>query len=600
MPTLPTRDKVPAVQTWGTDSLFKNPDAWEAEFKALESELSTLTAFKGTLGKGGEFILGYLRAQERIGPRLSALNSYASLRADQDLGNQGNGGMAARARGLSSKFSAAMSFAKPELLAIAPKRLKAFIAGTTGLQAYAYLFTQLNRERPHVRSAEIEELLAQAGDALGAPAQAYSMMANTDVTFAAAKDSTGRSHTVAQSSIRALLGSGDRELRRSAYNSYADGFLGMKNTLASVLGGKIKGSVLNARARKHDSVLAMSLQGGALQKVYPNVIDASIRHLPIWHRYWEARRKLLKLKKLAPHDIFAPVAPHVKVPYARAVEWISEGMAPLGTAYVDKMRSGLTSERWVDWARNIGKRQGAYSNGVYGNKSFILMSYSEADGLQSMSTLAHEVGHSMHSTLSNGAQPFLLARYSLFCAEVASNFNQAMVRAHLLKKFPKRDMQIAIIDEAMGNFHRYLFLMPILSQWEHWAHTQAEQSRALTADAMSAHLSGLFEKGYGPAMNLQAGGAQREGIQWSQFNHFYRDFYVWQYASGIAAANALADGILEDPSRVPNYLKFLSSGGSLDPLDALKLAGCDLSTPAPMDRAYGVLDGFVKRLEALV
>jgi oligoendopeptidase F len=354
--------------------------------------------------------------------------------------------------------------------------------------------------------------------------------------------------------------------------------------------------------RNYPDALTSSLFPNAIpNSVYHNVIDACNRNQGVWHRFWEAKRQLLKLRKMEGCDIFAPLAKPVKVSWEQSCEWLVEGLRPLGEDYAGAVRKGVVNERWVDWQPNIGKRGGAYSAGGYGTRPYILMSYQD-DGLQGLSTLAHEVGHSMHTLLSCKNQPFVYSDYTLFVAEVASNFNQALVRAHLLgtdRAKRDRNFQIGIIEEAMYNFHRYFFVMPILSQFELWMHQQVEQGDSLTADALNKQLAGLFAKGYGPAWKMDMA---REGISWAQYPHFYADFYVYQYASGIAAANALAADVLADGGgeAASRYLRFLSSGSSLYPLDALKLAGIDMSTAEPINRAFKVLEGFVARLEALV
>jgi oligoendopeptidase F len=287
--------------------------------------------------------------------------------------------------------------------------------------------------------------------------------------------------------------------------------------------------------------------------------------------------------------------PHV--PFEQSVEWICEGMRPLGAEYVGVMRDGLVEQRWVDIYPNKGKRMGAYSDGLPGTHPFILMSYN--DDIFSMSTLAHELGHSMHSYLTWQNQPLVYSDYSLFVAEVASNFNQAMVRAHLLATNADRDFQIAVIEEAMSNFHRYFFVMPTLARLELAIHKRAERGEALTADTLIGLMADLLQEGYGDEVHVDR---ERVGITWGQFStHLYSNFYVYQYATGISAANALAANILADqPGAVENYLAFLKAGSSLYPLDALKLAGVDMASPAPVETAFGLLASMVDRLEALV
>jgi oligoendopeptidase F len=402
--------------------------------------------------------------------------------------------------------------------------------------------------------------------------------------------------------MQQCVGSTDRELRSSAFNSYHDAFLGMKNTLAEIMAAKVKATVFNARARKYPDALTYAIYPNAIpNEVYHNVIDACNRNQGVWHRFWEAKRKLLGLRKMEGCDIFAPLGKPVRVTWEQACEYLVDGLAPLGKDYTDAVRKGVTKERWVDWRANVGKRGGAYSAGGWGTRPYILMSYHD-DGLTGLSTLAHEVGHSMHTLMSCKNQPYVYADYTLFAAEVASNFNQALVRAHLLnsdRARRDRNFELNIIEEAMYNFHRYFFVMPILSQWELWMHQQVEKGDSLTADGLNAKLAELFKAGYGPAWKLDAA---REGVSWATYPHFYADFYVYQYASGIAAANALAAGVLADASgqAARKYLGFLSAGSSKYPIDALKIAGIDMSTAEPMDRAFKVLEGFVERFEARV
>jgi oligoendopeptidase F len=595
--TLLKRAEVPLERTWDLASIFATGDEWEQEFAALDAELPGLARFRGRLADDAATLLEWFETSSWIGAAVNRVFVYARLGFDVDTTNQLAAALNGRAQGLIARYAAASAFAEPELLAIEPAVLDGFLADEPQLQTYRHYLDNLRRQKEHVRSGEVEELLARAGEPLGTPWNAYTALADGDLAFRPARGEDGVERTVARGTITELLHNPDRALRRAAYEAYADGFGGVKNTMAALFAGSVKSNVFRARARGYPSALEASLAASNIpQAVFENVIDAANRHLPIWHRYWDVRKRMLGLERHEPFDIFAPLTQNVPaVPYEQAVEWICAGMAPLGQEYVDTMRRGLLEERWVDIEPNAGKRGGAYSSGTYGTRPFILMSYS--GGLSSMSTLAHELGHSMHSYLSRKHQPFVYSRYTLFVAEVASNFNQALVRAHLLKQNDDPAFQIAVIEEAMQNFHRYLFIMPILAQFEREVHTRAEAGQALTADSMTDLLAGLFRRGYGP---IAAQDDAREGIQWAQFPHMYMNFYVYQYASGIAAANALADALLAgETGAAERYLQFLSAGGSLYALEALKLAGIDMTSPAPMDRAFGVLDGFVKRLEGL-
>lgn len=595
--TLPARSEVPQEYTWNTEHIYDSLAAWEADYQALEQKLPGLTQFRGRLAESAATLLHWLQITERQRILLERLAMYAQRQFDTDTTNQDNAALLDRAQGVATRFETATSFAEPELLAIETDRISQFIAEESELQIYQHFFANLQRQRQHVCSAEAEDMLAQLGAALDTAYSTYHVLSNGELAFDDATDSEGQRHKVSRGTIDGLLYNHDRILRKTAWEAHASAFLRVKNTLASLLAGYVKTNVARAHIRRYPDARSAALAVPNVPvAVYDNVIDACNRHVYLWHRYWELRRRALGLQQLEDCDIFAPLSQPVHVPYAQAVDWICAGMAPLGEEYVHILRAGLTHERWVDIYPNKGKRSGAYSSHIYATHPFILMNYN--DTILRMSSLAHESGHAMHSYLTNANQPFVYSDYSLFVAEVASNFNQALTRAWLLQHYPDRDFQIAIIEEAMRNFHRYLFLMPILSQFEQYIHEQVEQHQALTVDNMTAFLVDIFRKGYGPAVSIDE---PRVGITWAQFPQLYRNFYVYQYASGIAAANALAAQVLTgDEDAVSRYLAFLKAGSSLYPLDALKLAGVDMTSPEPMDRAFGVLETFIDRLEQLL
>ena len=454
-----------------------------------------------------------------------------------------------------------------------------------------------------MRSEEVEALLAQVSEPLGALGAAASVLANADLTFVPVPDGAGTPQEVAQGTISDLVRETDPALRRRAWESYADGYLGVRNTLAACLSGRVKQSVFQARARCYPSSLEASLAPNAIpREVFDTLLDTFQANLPIWHRYWGLLRKGLGVETLTCADVptYAVPAPMPKtertVTFADATDTLCRGMEPLGGEYVAAMRRGLTEERWVDRAPSQGKGSGAFSSGMKGTRPFIMMNF--RDDLFSVSTLAHELGHSMHSYLTWENQPPVYSHYSLFVAEVASNFNQALVRGHLLDEGADRDGTLTIIEEAISNFHRYLFVMPTLARFELDCHEKIERGEALTADGMGRTLAGFFAEGYGGLVEIDEA---RLGITWAQFGHLYSPFYVYQYATGIAAANALAEDVrTEGAPAAERYLRFLKAGGSLYPLDALKLAGIDMTSPAPIQRAFGVLSRMVDRLAEIV
>jgi oligoendopeptidase F len=367
--------------------------------------------------------------------------------------------------------------------------------------------------------------------------------------------------------------------------------------MAATLAATIRQDVFNARARGYETSLHASLAPNNIPvEVFHNLIEVFRKNLPTWQRYWRLRRKLLGYDTFHVYDIKAPLtSTKPVVPFHQAVEWISEGMKPLGEEYVNILRHGCLEARWVDYALNKGKREGAFSSGSMGTRPFIMMSY--ADDVFSLSTLAHELGHSLHSNYSRIYQPFIYSRYSLFVAEVASNFNQAMVRRHLFETQTSPEFQISLIEEAMSNYHRYFFIMPTLARFEHELHSRLEKGLPVSADILIGITADLFKEGYGDEVDFDR---DRIGITWAQFGHMYMNYYVYQYATGISGAHALVDGILSGkPGAAQKYLDFLRLGGSMYPLEALQMAGVDLTSPEPVEKAFAVLSGLVDRLEKL-
>jgi oligoendopeptidase F len=403
---------------------------------------------------------------------------------------------------------------------------------------------------------------------------------------------------MSQSTYDGLIHNPDREVRRTAFESVTGEYLAHKNTLANNLVTSIKQNVFRMRARRHDSTLAAALfEDNVPVEVFHNLIDVFRRNLPTWHRYWTLKRKALGVDHLHYYDIWAPIATQrPAVSYEQAVEWICAGLAPLGDDYVRTVRRGCHDDRWVDVYPNQGKVGGAFSSGTLGTHPFIMMSYQ--NDLFSLSILAHELGHSMHSFLTNENQPMIYSTYTLFVAEVASNFHQAMVRAHLFKAHSDPQFQLVLLEEAFGNFLRYFFIMPTLARFELDIHQRLERGEGVTADTLMKLMDDLSAEGFGGHIAIDH---DRHGIIWATFGHLYADYYVYQYATGISAANALAQRILAGaPHAAEDYLRFLKAGNSVYSLDALKIAGVDLTKPEPVEAGFAVLADMVDRLDKLV
>ncbi|MEO6457166.1 MAG: oligoendopeptidase F [Chloroflexia bacterium] len=596
--TLLKRTEVPVEHTWDITSVYPTDDAWDKAYQEAKSELDGLGRFEGKLAESPATLLEGLSVRDEYMARASRIYVYAGMQSTGDVGDQEAQARTQQALGLLARAGGALAYFEPELLAIAPDKLEKMVSEEPGLATYRHYLDKLSRRREHVRSSEVESILAEAADLAYSPYTIRTALEDADLKFATIKDEEGNDLEIQQGNVWSHIRSQNRDVRKAAWEAYADGYIGMKNTFATSLAGGVKRDVFYARSRKYSSSLEAALAENNIPvEVYNSLLDTFKSQLPVWHRFWEIKRRALGVDSLHGYDIDVPIIRNQRnLPYSDAMEKICAGMAPLGDEYATVLKRGLYDERWVDIYPNQGKGSGAFSFGTHGTHPFLMLNYN--DSLEEMSTLAHELGHSMHSYFSWDNQPPVYGFYSMFVAETASNFNQAMVRAHLLKTEKDPDFELEVLAEAMSNFHRYFFIMPTLARFELDCHEKVEQGEGLTADSMSAKLTELFREAYGPSVTIDE---ERVGITWAQFPHLFGNFYVFQYATGISAANALADGILKgDGNAAQSYLNFLKSGDSLYPLDALKLAGIDMSTPEPVERAFGVMTRMIDRLDELV
>ncbi|GAC1398961.1 MAG: oligoendopeptidase F [Chloroflexota bacterium] len=597
--TVPPRSEIRTQDTWNLESIFPDEAQWERAFADIETQLPATAKYVGHVGDSAAALADWLDFYQEFMTTAMRVMVYARLRYSAETTDSVAKALSDRASGMGAQVAAALSFAEPEILAIESDTLTRWIELEPRLREYKHYIDQLEALRPHIRSAEVEEVLGLVGDPFSAASATHRILTDTDIVFAPVRGTGGEEIAVSQGNQSALLSDPNREIRRSAWQSFATGHLEFRNTMANALAAGIKQDVFTARVRHYNSSLEAALAPQNLPvDVFHNLISVFRDNLPTWHRYWRVRRKALGYDELYPWDIKAPLAANPPfVPYAQAVEWITEGMKPLGEEYVQVMERGCTSDRWVDIYPNEGKTAGAFASGVYGTQPFILMSYT--DDLYSLSTLAHELGHAMHGFYTRRTQKPIYGRYGMFAAETASNFNQAMVRGYLMQKDSDRDFQITLIEEAMSNFHRYFFIMPTLARFELIMHERAERGQGLTASTMIDTMADLFAEGYGSELQFDR---DETGITWAQFSHhLYMNFYVFQYATGISAANALAEGVLAGgPDAAERYLTFLSAGGSKYPLDLLREAGVDMRQPQPVEAAFAVLGEMVDRLEKLV
>lgn len=599
MPTSLPRSKVKKNQTWNSESVFDSPEAFDAAVTSLLNSLEQVKKYQGHLGDSPDVFIEAMQYMDALAQRAMKVQVYATMSSAVDTADQTGAAMGGKAMSTLAQVGAATSFVDPELLSIGEAKLRQWLAENEFMGMYEHYINDLFRRQAHVRDAEVEELLGMLRDPFGTVRNTANMLANADFQFKPAKDSKGKKVMLTQSTFDAILNTSDRKARQTAFENYTDKYLEFKNTLGSNLAASIKQNVFNMKARKFNSSLEATLFNGNVPvEMFHNLLNIFKKNLPLWHKYWRIRRKALGVKVLHPYDIWAPLTKKApKVSFEKAVDWISDGLEPMGSDYVNIMRKGCLEERWVDWSPNAGKRQGAFSTRVPSDTHpFILMSYT--DDVGSMSTLAHELGHSMHAYYSSREQPMIYYLYPSIVAETASNFHQAMTRAHLLKSNPDRYFQTALLEEAMDNFHRYFFIMPTLARFELETHQRVEKGQPLTADFMVELMADLFSEGYGGEMNVDR---QRVGITWGTFTtHLYIDYYSFQYAIGISAANAIAKRILDGvPNAAQDHIEFLKAGSSKSPMDVYKVAGIDMTSTQPIEDAFAVLEEYVDRLGVL-
>ena len=600
MPTLKRAD-APLEATWNRESTFESWAAWDKQFEEAKAALPELKKFNGKITQSAQALADWFDVYGQHTTRIYELTGFVGWAGNVDSSDKEATSRMGQASALGASLQAATAFVEPQLLAKGDALL-AWAKEEPRLAKFEHYFHNLLRMQKNTRSEEVEEVLGMAQDPFGMFYRAYSELTNADLKFEDAVDSKGEAHPVFQSTLNTSMQPTDREQRRSAWENYHDGYLSMEKTLAALYQGNIKHMDFLATVRDFDSVLEMRLAPNNLPtQVFHNLIDVFKENLPVWHRYWAVKAKLLGLEKMAPYDVWAPILKDPPViPYAQSVEWICEALKPLGEEYVDIMRAGSLENRWVDWAPNVEKRQGAASSRMVGRKPpYIFMSY--VDSVYSLSTLAHELGHSMHSHAFAMNQPIVYNDYGAISStvtETASNFNQAMTRAYLRKiKGDDDNFQLAMIDEAMSNFHRYFFVMPTLARFELEVYDRAKAGKPLTADVFKEIMAGLFAEGYGDTMDDDP---ERTAITWAQFLHLYIPYYPFQYAIGISAAHAAAERVLAgEDGAATGYRDMLAAGGSRYAMDLFKLAGVDMSSKAPIESAFAELEANVAKLEEL-
>lgn len=595
--TLPKRSHVKPADTWDLSSLFESDEAWEAAFKKWEKRIPGFAKFQGTLGESPKALATCLkfdndfdRAGERVG-------TYAFLKSAEDTANSVYQRMLGRHRNAGSRAAQAASFIRPEIMAIPPAKMKKFLAAKE-LAPYRMALERLLRDRPHTLSDREEKLLAMQSEVASSAGQIFRQLNNADLKFGLIENDKGEQIELSHSSFSALLHSPKRNVRKAAFEQYYRQFSAHENTLAATLSGSVQRDVFYARARGFGSSLEAALfPDNVPVSVYDNLIASVHRHLPSLYRYYELRRRKMKLKEIHHYDTYVPILSELETKHAwnQASQVVVEALAPLGTEYCDVLKAGLLG-RWCDRYENQGKQSGAFSCGSFDGEPYILMNY-QADVLDHVFTLAHEAGHSMHSYYSARNQPYQYYNYTIFVAEVASTFNEQLLSKHLMSRAQDKRERAFLINREIDAIRGTILRQTMFAEFEKLTHQLAEQDEPLTVDRFKTVYRELLERYFGPDFTLD----EQLSLECFRIPHFYRAFYVYKYATGLSAAIALAERVsLGGKRELDDYLNFLKGGCSKDPLDLLRGAGVDMEKPDAVDTALDHFSRLVDELDHLL
>lgn len=593
---IPTREEVEVKNTWALEDLYPTDADWENDIKKADDYVKRVAAFQGKLAESGQTLLDYYRLSDEIEEWVERVANYAMRKSDQDTGNSYYQDFAARTMNTFVKLQGATAFEKPELLAIDDATLEKFYCETEGLELYREAIADKRRKKDHILSAEMEALLASAGDMAGQPDNIFGMMNNADMKFPSVKDADGQEHEVTHGSFIPLMERQDRVLRKNAFESVYHTYKQFSNTYAAILAAQVKQLMFFAKARNYKNTLEASLDNTNVPvSVYHNLIDAVHNNMDKMYKYVELRKKLMGYDELHFYDIYAPITEDssTKIPYEEAQKTILEAVKPLGEDYCKVLKSGFEN-RWVDVYENVGKRSGAYSAGTK-THPYVLMNY--ADTLDSQFTLIHEMGHAMHSYLSYQKQPTVYANYVIFVAEIASTCNEALLMQYLLGKTTDKKERAALINYFLEQFRTTLYRQTMFAEFEMQINEMSERGETMTADVLCDMYGKLQKLYFGDSIVID----DEIRYEWCRIPHFYYNFYVFQYATGFSAAIALSRKILkEGQPAVDKYLEFLSGGCSKDPISLLKGAGVDMTTAAPINEALALFGELIDELDSLV
>ncbi|WP_438349751.1 oligoendopeptidase F [Paenibacillus sp. FA6] len=594
MDQLLNRSEVSEDHQWNLQDLYADQSNWDQAYADVQKKLSTVTNLEGKLNTV-KSVKECFTLEDDISNHVERLYVYAHMHHDEDTTNPTYQALTQKAKKLSVDANEALSFVTPEILSLPDDKLDAFIADSA-LSDFKFTLQEMKREKAHVLTKTEEALLAQVGNLSQAPQTIFGMINNADMKFPKIKDENGKEVELTHGSYIQYLESPNREVRSRAFKAVYETYAKQKNTIAATLSANVNKNIFYSRVRKYPSVLDMSLYGDNIPKeVYTNLIDTIHESLPLLHRYMKLRKKLLGVDELHMYDLFAPLVDEYKmdITYEEAKKTIKDGLKPLGEDYLSALQTGY-DQGWIDIYENEGKRTGAYSWGAYGTHPYVLLNHK--DNLNSMFTLAHEMGHALHSYYSDNALKYRDAQYTIFLAEVASTTNEALLMDYLLKKSTDPKEKMYLLTYYADQFRTTVFRQTMFAEFEKLIHEHAEQGESLTPQALSDIYYELNLKYHGPDMTVD----KDIGMEWARIPHFYNSFYVYKYATGFSAATSFSKQILEEGQpAVDRYLGFLKSGGSDYSINILSKAGVDMSSPQPIRDAMGVFEQLITQMEQL-
>ncbi len=590
------RHEIPVADTWAIEDLYPSDEAWEQELLTLEADKAELASYAGRLGESGQMLCAYLTKMEQVDEKASLLGNYAARRGDVDTRDPKYQAMTGKFMTMVTGLGAACSFETPEIMAIEEEMLDRFYAQYPDLERYCRYLTNIRRRKAHTLSAAEEKLLASAGEMSRTPSNIFNVFSNADLTFLDAIDAEGKAHPLAQGNFIAMEESSDRVLRQSAYENMYRSFGKFRNTAAAILNAQVKKLKFFSDARKYPSSFEAALDGTDVPtSVYLNLIEAVHQNLDKMHRYVRLRKKLLGVDELHFYDVYTPLVSDVEkeCPIEEAKQAVYEALAPLGEDYRKVLKEGFDN-RWIDVYPNVGKISGAYSAGAAVHP-YVLLNHTGT--LDSQFTLAHEMGHALHSYYSNKTQNPVDANYVIFVAEVASTFNEALLMEDLLKKTTDKRERAYLINHFLDQFKGTLYRQTMFAEFELNIGRMVAEGKTLTADVLCAEYKRLNEMYYGPDMVVD----DEIAMEWARIPHFYYNYYVFQYATGYSAAIALSRKVLNGNEQdLRDYLGFLCGGCSKSPIDLLKSAGVDMTDPAPVNDALKLFGELLDEMEALM